>query len=501
MHHQTYSQPGTQPIPGTQKVNSINRKRSLVGRFGILPCGTLLGVLAGCTTYVEQPRHAELYPPPPAVYAAPPAVEVSFAIRTESDFYEPLTPYGRWEVVGSYGRCWIPGRVEADWRPYSNGHWQRTDAGWYWASEEPWGWATYHYGRWDFTAQFGWYWVPQTQWAPAWVSWHEGGGYVGWAPLLPSVRIAGGGVTVNVGLIAPRAYVFVEQRRFLEPIRPATVVVNNTTIINNTVNITNIKVVNNTVINEGPRTTVIEQASGQKVQAVPVRELRRNQEAAVVARQRTTTPLVEKQALPPVRTEAPPRETKAQSDGQRRAKEAEALAQERLQRNAQDSKRATQGESKRQGNEAAAKASENSQRKARGQEKKAQQESEQQAQDAAVKARAESQRNANEQQQKVQRDSERRAQDAAVQAQENSQRNARGQEKKAQQQSEQRAKDATVKARGKPQRNTSEREQKPPRVSEQPANQGPDPIEKGSARLLKKDNRKKNKAPEPPKEE
>ena len=86
--------------------------------------------------------------------------------------------------------------------------------------------------------------------------------------------------------ISPRAYVFVEERRFLEPVRPKTVVVNNTTIINKTVNITKIKVVNKTVINEGPRTTVIEQASGRKVQAVPVRELRRKEEAAVVTKQR-----------------------------------------------------------------------------------------------------------------------------------------------------------------------------------------------------------------------
>jgi len=74
----------------------------------------------------------------------------------------------------------------------------------------------------------------------------------------------------------------------LQPVRPATVVVNNTTIINKTVNITNIKVVNNTVINEGPRTQLIEQASGQQVRAVPVRGLRRKQEAEVVARQRVT---------------------------------------------------------------------------------------------------------------------------------------------------------------------------------------------------------------------
>jgi hypothetical protein len=91
---------------------------------------------------------------------------------------------------------------------------------------------------------------------------------------------------VDARAIAPRAYVVVEERKFLQPIRPTTVVVNNTTIINQTVNITNVKVVNNTVINEGPQTQIIEKASGQKVHAVPARELRHRTEAEVVTKER-----------------------------------------------------------------------------------------------------------------------------------------------------------------------------------------------------------------------
>jgi hypothetical protein len=287
----------------------MNAIKCLTGKIGFVLCSALLGALTGCV-YAQRG--------PPGVYVPPPQVEPSVSvslpgveIRAESDFYEPLTPYGRWEVVGAYGRCWIPGRVEANWRPYSEGYWQRTDAGWYWASAEPWAWATYHYGRWDLSAQFGWYWVPQTQWAPAWVSWHSGGGYIGWAPLHPSARFAqGGSLEVDVRVISPRAYVFVEQRHFLEPVRRSTVVVNNTTIINKTVNITNTKVVNNTVMNEGPAAAVIEKESGRKVQAVPVRELRHKEEAAVVAKQRTPAATSEKKAQPPVRSEAQPREKK-----------------------------------------------------------------------------------------------------------------------------------------------------------------------------------------------
>jgi hypothetical protein len=252
----------------------MNQTERLAGKIGFVSCAALLGALTGCIGYGQPSVSVGVSVPLPSV-----------EIRAESDFYEPLTPYGRWEVVGAYGRCWIPGRVEAGWRPYSEGYWQRTDAGWYWASDEPWGWATYHYGRWNLSAQFGWYWVPQTQWAPAWVSWHSGGGYIGWAPLYPS----------SVRVISPRAYVFVEERHFMEPVRRSTVVVNNTTIINKT------------VINKGPATAAIEKASGRKIQAVPVRELRHREEAAVVAKQRSPTSTHEKNVQTPVSGEVEPR--------------------------------------------------------------------------------------------------------------------------------------------------------------------------------------------------
>jgi hypothetical protein len=283
--------------------NSMNITKHFVGKLGIVLCSAMLGY----TTYGQPSVSVGVTVPLPSLQVALPTVE----IHTESDFYEPLTPHGEWVVVGSYGRCWRPGRVEAGWRPYCNGNWERTEAGWYWASDEPWAWATYHYGRWDFTEQYGWYWVPQTQWAPAWVSWHEGGGYVGWAPLLPSVRISASGfVGFNVAVISPRAFVFVEQRGFLNPIRPTTVVINNTTIINKTVNITNTKIVNNTVINEGPATAAIEKASGRKVQAVAVKELRHKQESAVV-KQRTSASPSEKKVPTPVPGEAEPRGKRA----------------------------------------------------------------------------------------------------------------------------------------------------------------------------------------------
>ena len=280
----------------------MKHRKHLAGKL------VLCSALLGCPTYAQPAVSVGVSVPLPSVEVVLPSVE----IRAESDFYEPLTPEGEWVVIGNYGRCFRPGHVDRDWRPYCNGSWQRTDAGWYWASDEPWAWATYHYGRWDFTDQYGWYWVPQTQWAPAWVSWHEGGGYIGWSPLHPSARISvSGAVELNVAMMSPRGFVFVEERSFLEPVRPTTVVLNNTTIINKTVNITNIRVANNTVINEGPRTTVIEQVSGKTVQAVPVHELRRTQEAPVVARQRAAAPVIDNKAQPPIGTPGAPIQTKA----------------------------------------------------------------------------------------------------------------------------------------------------------------------------------------------
>jgi hypothetical protein len=149
-------------------------------------CRSLVA-LTGCTTYVEQ-AHPVVYEEPRRLQpvASPVTASVEVVIRSEDDFYQPLSPYGRWEVVGAYGRCWIPARVEANWRPYCNGHWERTDAGWYWVSDEPWAWATYHYGCWDFSA--GLVALHANAMGPAWVSWHRGGGYVT-APLHPSARI------------------------------------------------------------------------------------------------------------------------------------------------------------------------------------------------------------------------------------------------------------------------------------------------------------------------
>jgi len=129
-------------------------------------------------------------------------------------FYDDLASYGNWIQRPSYGWVWTPRVARRSWRPYENGHWVWTDLGWTWVSNEAFGWATYHYGRWYDDPDYGWEWVPGNQWAPAWVDWHASNDYVGWAPLPPSYDYRPG-VTVNVDL-APEDYFFVPQARFLD---------------------------------------------------------------------------------------------------------------------------------------------------------------------------------------------------------------------------------------------------------------------------------------------
>jgi hypothetical protein len=186
-------------------------------------------------------------------------------------FHDDLSPYGQWQDVDDYGQAWVP-RVSRDWRPYTAGHWTWTDDyGWLWASDEPYGWAVYHYGRWHQSPRHGWAWIPGNDWAPAWVSFRFGGGYAGWAPLPPSVGWDSG-VGFRVGAVDmdryvdPRAYCFVQERRFLDPVqRNVFSRDRNDRIIHETQNVTNYQVMGNRVANRGIAVERIQRATGRPV--------------------------------------------------------------------------------------------------------------------------------------------------------------------------------------------------------------------------------------------
>ncbi len=136
----------------------------------------------------------------------------SFADRgpTFDDFRNDseLSWNGEWIQTPEYGNVWRPRRVSGDWQPYVYGRWVWTQAGWAWASDEPFGWAVYHYGRWAWSPAFGWMWVPGRIWAPAWVSWRWSDGYAAWCPLGPRQWVAPASL-----------WVVVPTRQFLEPVR------------------------------------------------------------------------------------------------------------------------------------------------------------------------------------------------------------------------------------------------------------------------------------------
>jgi DNA segregation ATPase FtsK/SpoIIIE-like protein len=181
-------------------------------------------------------------------------------------FYDELAPYGQWFHDPQYGYVWSP-NTGRDFRPYyTNGYWAMTEYGNTWVSNYPWGWAPFHYGRWTFSNYYGWIWIPGNEWGPAWVSWRQGGGYYGWAPLGPGININisfgprymqphDWWTFIPFGNIYSRSF-----HRYYSPRRTVNII-NNTTIINNTYVDNRTR---NTYIT-GPRRTEVEKATRQKV--------------------------------------------------------------------------------------------------------------------------------------------------------------------------------------------------------------------------------------------
>ena len=114
----------------------------------------------------------------------------------DRDFYgaEDLSGYGEWIYTKKYGYVWKPYRSAvadyADWSPYRYGQWRWVPPyGWTWVNDEPWGYATYHHGRWVYDDD-NWYWSPYSQqrgrrswWRPALVILASIGNNICWYPL------------------------------------------------------------------------------------------------------------------------------------------------------------------------------------------------------------------------------------------------------------------------------------------------------------------------------
>jgi len=213
-----------------------------------------------------------------------------------STFYTKLEPHGAWLETADYGYVWQPREAESSrsWRPYTNGRWVYTDAGWTWISEEPFGWATYHYGRWTRLRGIGWVWVPGQQWAPAWVSWRKSNDYVGWAPLPPEARFdQRTGIhnwSDNYYDIGPDQYCFVATREFGAQRAESTILPpeRNVAIVNQTTNVTNITYNNTTIVNEGPNYDEVRAQSRE-----PMQRFRLERNASVDLNVEAPRPLVQ----------------------------------------------------------------------------------------------------------------------------------------------------------------------------------------------------------------
>ncbi len=182
-------------------------------------------------------------------------------------FFDSLTPYGDWFWIDPYGWVWSP-HVAVGWRPYTEGSWAYSDSGWTWVSDVPWGWAPFHYGRWWFHEHRGWCWAPDRVWGPAWVSWHFGDAWCGWAPLPPRVEWE---TARNWDAIIPAfEWSFTSREDFWRPHLHEHIVIaaRNVTLLNETRNVTRFDLRDGRVFNASITAEQIEHFTGRPAHRV-----------------------------------------------------------------------------------------------------------------------------------------------------------------------------------------------------------------------------------------
>jgi hypothetical protein len=179
--------------------------------------------------------------------------------RDYSLFYTELAVHGSWFQSVDYGYVWQPAvALQTSWRPYTVGRWAACDRGWTWLSDEPFGWATYHYGRWAKLKGCGWIWVPGEVWAPAWVAWRRSDQYVGWYPLPPETLYRDE-VTYDSSIdklcgIQPAGYIFISVKQFCLPVhRHCEPPERSGVVCRDTSNITRLRVSRHRVDGSGPK--------------------------------------------------------------------------------------------------------------------------------------------------------------------------------------------------------------------------------------------------------
>ena len=136
----------------------------------VLGCAEQVEVVSPSRTMLAAPRGLEEdalvgVSTRPPVRRAPPQFDDADADAVRL-FFDVLAPYGTSSDDTRLGLVWIPSgeALGASFVPYgTHGRWthrelaQMTDAGdtpfyeYVWVSDLPWGWVTFHYGRWAYT--------------------------------------------------------------------------------------------------------------------------------------------------------------------------------------------------------------------------------------------------------------------------------------------------------------------------------------------------------------
>jgi hypothetical protein len=170
-----------------------------------------------------------------------------------------------------------------------------TEYGWTWVSHYSWGWAPFHYGRWDWDNNFGWFWVPDNVWGPSWVTWRRGNGYYGWTPMRPGIS-----VTLSFGgeYRDPDRWFFVRDRdfgrqdigRYYINRGDNVTIIQNSTVINNTY-IDNSR---HTTYISGPGADDVQRVTGRRINNVVVRDYDRPGEKLNNAQLQIYRPQVER---------------------------------------------------------------------------------------------------------------------------------------------------------------------------------------------------------------
>lgn len=190
-------------------------------------------------------------------------------------FYDELSPYGNWVHNREYGYVWIP-HVGRNFYPYAtSGRWVMTEYGWTWLSDYKWGWAPFHYGRWDYDLYYGWVWFPDSEWAPAWVTWRQGDGYFGWAPMSPGMNAGMGFQDRNYENDINR-WIFVREKDFTKS-NIGRYYVNrrqNDDLLRRSAIINNINTNNQSRVSyySGPDPSEIQRVTGKRLRSVTVRD-------------------------------------------------------------------------------------------------------------------------------------------------------------------------------------------------------------------------------------